>query len=304
MSIIDRKFLLQQLPKATIQRIASPITVKGVGQGNHRCNEYVRLDIHLQRIPIALIQRDVHVVEGMKAKILIGMDIIGPEKITLDIPRQIAVVSSCRGAKIPIAVIPRSEQRIARSIKSSDDITIPPYAHATIPIQQQHLPDDRDLLFEPVAYTNGIAVYTHIIDCHLAAIQAQNDSESPIILRRDTLLGTISGYEVDGYFLAYSDVAFMVASSDIPDERQQIRNVIAAATATTIEEAVNGPTKTSESHMDNGVTIYGDDTSDFEGIVNIFPDLWTDNGAVVDICKDQWMEIPLVENWRELYNPR
>ena len=39
MSIIDREFLQQQLPEATVRQMASPITVRGVGQGTHNCNE-------------------------------------------------------------------------------------------------------------------------------------------------------------------------------------------------------------------------------------------------------------------------
>ena len=56
--------------------------------------------------------------------------------------------------------------------------------------------------------------------------------------------------------------------------------------------------------MENGGTIYGSDTADFEAVVESFPNLWTDNRSAFDVPGEQWMEIPLLENWRNLYNPR
>lgn len=39
-------------------------------------------------------------------------------------------------------------------------------------------------------------------------------------------------------------------------------------------------------------------------MVEGYPNLWTDNGNVVDVPEEQWMEIPLLNNWPDLYNPR
>ena len=303
MSIIDREFLLQQVPEVIIQRMASPIMVRDVGQGTYSCNEFARLDIYLQENPIALIHRDVHIVDKMKAKMLIGIDIIGSERIVLDIPQQIAIVGSCKCAKIPITVVPRAAQRVTRPIKALKNVTIPPHSHLSIPIQQQDLPEDRDLLFEPIDHTDGIAVYAHIVDCNMAAIQARNDSESPITLRKDTLLGIVGEYEADGCFRAHPDMALLAATSNIPNERQSIREVLAVAMTTNTEKGPDNSTTAPETRTKNGVTIYGDNPSDFEAVVNSFPDLWKDNGSAVDIPEEQWMDIPLLENWRDLYNP-
>ena len=304
MSIIDREFLRQQAPEVTIQQMGSPITVRGVAQGTHSCKEHVQLDIYLQETPTALIHRDVHVVDGMKAKLLIGMDIIGSERIVIDTPQQIATIGSCKNAKVPISVTPRSNQWVARPIKANGETTISPRAHMVIPIQGTDLPDDRDLLFEPTIYTNGLAVYAHIVDCNIAAVQARNDSDSPITLRKDMPLGTVVEYDVDGCFRAHPEVTPLAATSNTP-KKDPVRDVLAAATATTIEESIGEPTKTPETRLSNGVTIYGSENpADFQAIVEEFPNLWTDDGSAVDIADDQWMEIPLLDNWRDLYNPR
>lgn len=169
MSIIDRDFPFQQRPDIRIQHMASPVTVRGIRQGTHRCNAFVRLDIYLQGNPTALIHRDVHIVEDLKAKMLIGMDIMGAEGIVLDIPHRTATIGSCQNTRIPIVTTPRTTERLTRQIRARENVTIPPHAHAAIAIQQHDLPDDRDLLFEPVNHEDhyGIAVYAHIVDCQM-----------------------------------------------------------------------------------------------------------------------------------------
>ena len=246
-----------------------------------------------------------HVVDGMKAKMLIGMDVIGPEKITLDIPRRTAFIGSCKDAAIPITVTPRSNQRVSRPVKAGKNITIPPHSHMMIPIQEQDLPSDRDLLFEPVDHSDGIAIYAHIVDCNMAIVYARNDSESPINLHQDTLLGTVTEYEVDTCFRAHPTVAPLAAPNDLPNQSTVIRDVFAMATEIALEEASANPLNKKERKMENGVTIYGDqeDYVDFRALVEDFRDLFNDNGGVVDVPEEEWMEIPLIENWRDIYKP-
>lgn len=66
--------------------MGSTITVRAVA-GTHSCKEYTRLSIYLMGTPSALIHRDVLIVDGLKAKLLIGMDIIGPERIAINTPQ-------------------------------------------------------------------------------------------------------------------------------------------------------------------------------------------------------------------------
>ena len=323
MSIIDREFLRLQAPETKIQQMASPITIRGVGQGTYRCNEFARLDIYLQGSPTALIHRDVHIVDGLKAKMLIGVDIIGSERIIIDVPRRIVIVGSCRNVKIPITVAPRAERRIKQQIKANNDVVVPPHAHLMIPIQQPELPPDRDLLFEPLEHVKGVAVYTHIVDCNMTAVQARNDTNTSVVLRKDTLLGTVVEYEVEGCYMADPDIAIFAAAGPNsktmrarPSQSNPTGDVLATISATDIIDRTSSslianptptvpitPTSTiPETQLDNGVTIYGDDLRDFQEVVKRYPNLWVDNGSVVDVPEYLWMEIPLLENWRELYN--
>jgi len=46
-SLIDRQFLLRNLPKVQIHKMATPINVRGIGANKHQTNEYVILPIYL-----------------------------------------------------------------------------------------------------------------------------------------------------------------------------------------------------------------------------------------------------------------
>ena len=56
-----------------------------------------------------------------------------------------------------------------------------------------------------------------------------------------------------------------------------------------------------ETLLPNGVTIYGStdspDVIELTRVVNEFPKVWNDTGTFVDIPEDQWMKIPLRDDW-------
>lgn len=97
MSLMDRVFLTEASPGRPTRRMASPISVRGLGTTNHNTNEYVLLQISIPAINgrIALIERELYVVDDLRAKILIAVDILGQEAIMLDIGRHTGAIHSC-----------------------------------------------------------------------------------------------------------------------------------------------------------------------------------------------------------------
>ena len=80
-SLIDRGFLNEHIPGAEIKKMASPMKVRGLGSSSHAAGDYVELDLYLpaNHSRTAVIRREVHVVDDLKANILIGTDILVPE---------------------------------------------------------------------------------------------------------------------------------------------------------------------------------------------------------------------------------
>lgn len=64
------------------------------------------------------------------------------------------------------------------------------------------------------------------------------------------------------------------------------------------------PVATEEIHA-TGVTVHGtpEARSSLSAVVTGFPDLWQDTGSVKNIPESEWMDIPLLDNWRDLYKP-
>lgn len=90
MSLIDIDFLHTQAPNFSIQKLNKPINVREIRSVTHTCIKFVTLDVYFTRIlheqpRTAQIQRDFHIVKDLKAQMLLGMDIIGPERINTNI---------------------------------------------------------------------------------------------------------------------------------------------------------------------------------------------------------------------------
>ena len=155
MSLIDREFLKTQHPGAKVLKLASPISVRRVGAGCHRTVKYAVVNLRFTgkksngQPAIAVVLREVHIVEDLKAQMLLGMDILGPEGFILDLPRRTATIVSCQDVSIPLTVTPQSPTRVSQTVQARTTILVEPGTTASIPVQCGGLPSDRDLLFEP-----------------------------------------------------------------------------------------------------------------------------------------------------------
>ncbi|KAJ5866178.1 hypothetical protein N7534_000731 [Penicillium rubens] len=82
----------------------TPVPVAGIGS-RHLSSAFVSFDVFFRgsenaaRIPV-----EAHLVDNLKAKLLIGMDIMGHEGFRLDLDARKLKISSCLNIEIPIAI--------------------------------------------------------------------------------------------------------------------------------------------------------------------------------------------------------
>ena len=105
-SLIDRHFFKECCPLIRINIIASPILIRGIGSNYHSTNEYMLLEIFLLgkregKEGLAKIIREVYLVDRLKAKMLLGTDIIGPKIIDIIIFKKQVYIGSCK-TTVPI----------------------------------------------------------------------------------------------------------------------------------------------------------------------------------------------------------
>jgi len=48
--------------------------------------------------------REAHVIDGPAANMLVGIDIIAPEKMVINVANECMIMNACHGAKVPIVV--------------------------------------------------------------------------------------------------------------------------------------------------------------------------------------------------------
>ena len=199
MSLIDRKFLLETHPGISIKKMVTPMTLRGLGTNTHNASEYIKIKMYLpsKNGTVASIERDFHVVDDLTAKALIGIDIMKPEGIVLDLEKDAMKIGSCQNLEIPIVVTPRGS-RTSATVYSSKRMTIPPHSNVAVsvtgPGKALALPQDRDIVFEPQTL-DALSAYAHVVDHTMTAVFVRNDSDLPITLPRKQKFGKVSGYD-------------------------------------------------------------------------------------------------------------
>ncbi|SLM39753.1 hypothetical protein LPUS_10359 [Lasallia pustulata] len=140
--------------------------------------EYVHLDLWFKGLldskpATAHIQREARIVNNLKAKLLVEIDILGPEKINLLFTSEKMVMNSCKGLVVPITTTSRTGQPVKQNIQTVKKVLIKLHTLLKVPIRLWGTaePPDRTLMFQPeyhsatqqLAEGDG-AIYAHVVD--------------------------------------------------------------------------------------------------------------------------------------------
>ena len=306
MSLIDRKFVHEN--DIPIKKMPTMMNVKGIGDRKHDASEYVRIKLYFPGPDgIALIDREFHVVDDLTATALIGIDIIKPEGICLDFSQDVAKFGCCNNLAVPIEVHTHGKQ-INRTVFSKKEMNIPPRSNVAVAVEgpchkSLDLPPGRDFLFEPQAQAT-LSVYTHIVDEKMSSVFVQNDTDLPVRLPKHVKLGHVLEYEENGCYAVDSDHKDLATKPPKRRQRNWFKKALRGTMVTAAAFSAALMATPRESVHPTGVTIHGTPaaTSAIANVVDQFPNLWKDTGQV-DLPESESMDIPLVDNWRELYKP-
>ncbi|KAJ5494864.1 hypothetical protein N7463_010951 [Penicillium fimorum] len=172
----------------------TPVPVAGIGS-RHLSSAFVSFDaFFLGADNTACIRIEAHLVENLKAKLLIGMDVMGYEGFRLDFNAKTVKIASCMGLEIPISIHAKPHHAAQRAVYAAEYVVIPPRSVVRVPARvQAALPDDRDYVFE--GRHRQAAFYSHLVDANFAWVQAVNDTGDLVALRQRDRTGTL--YEAD-----------------------------------------------------------------------------------------------------------
>ena len=337
MTMADRTFVP---PTTELKKMATKIPIRGLGTKIHHSDEYAVLTFFMEGVlpdgtrAFARITREIHIVDDLKAGMLIGADILTPERMVIDFATQSIKIGSCRDMTVPMDSRARSEP-IKRTVKSSTRMVLPPRATTQVPVAYSgKLPEDRDLLFEPqcsllLGHSGG--VFAHIVDASFRTVHVKNDTDQAVIIPRKARLGILGEYQQDGCLPIGAHHANLAATGWRNWKTELARKAFAVAVAMSAAVTSDGLTKPSsdttsmgslgsfspgvagsansgstaiaidphlEHVMPNGVTIYGkpDAAEQLAQLLDQHQDLFIDKGQTVDIPESEWMPIPLKPN--------
>lgn len=222
--IADKQFFKSQAPDIPIRIMASPITVRGLGDTKHRTDEYAISSMYFPGIKdgkraLAKVTREVHLVD----------DLIGPEKIVIDIANKSAHIGSC---DVTVDLEVKTARTVVHERVHAKKIS--PGSEMTIPVHHTSIPSDRDFLFEPDEL--NLSLYAHLVNSETRSIVVRNDSNKAVHIPRNCRLGRITELEFPNAFHIaadpdVSDLALRKASAD--HKTGWFKKVIAAAFAAT-----------------------------------------------------------------------
>ena len=121
MSLINRKWLFKRLFNSVIQQIKKSITVRDLKDWEHVSSEYFIVSFYIQKakfngeIAVVHIKRDVHLIDDLRAKMFINVDIIESKEMTFNLQVGKLIIDSCDVITSLICRLFRNYRRVNRT---------------------------------------------------------------------------------------------------------------------------------------------------------------------------------------------
>ena len=180
-------------PDLVIKRMNNPISVKNIGRNKYISDEYMFLDFYIpsianDRIKFVKITAEIHLVLNLKAKMLIGVNIIKAENMDISFSSRTLIIAGENEWATDIQIHAKDTHRIRRTVTALESTVIPPQSTVPVPIDLRFfdkkariyahkknfaLPKNRDFLFKP-EYPGA---YAHLVDADIHHVYVKNDTD-------------------------------------------------------------------------------------------------------------------------------
>lgn len=291
-TLVDKAWLLSHLSHQKISTMSTTLNVRGIGTLKHKFAQFAALSLYFpgenetgQRVYTS-IKCELHLVDGLRANILVGNDILSSKGFVININKNCTFIGSC-GVTIPINA-KQHGQFLRRKLLASGDNVVPPRSKTIIPPVPVSLPNNCDFLFHPTTQAN-LTLYAHIVDHTTTKILVSNTSDRSLRIPQHQKLGHIVDICYENCFLAEAQATFNSAAfSPRAQPFFDLHAEVALASRDTLIET----------QLDNGVRVYGDEVAvrEISGLVAQYPSIWESEGFV-QISPERWMKVYLKPRW-------
>ena len=157
--------------------------MRGIGNHTHQCSEYAIVTLFIPGIiggrpAIASISHQLHIVDGLQAKVLVGIDILGPEQAIVDIGRERLTLPLCKDLQAELSVTPKQARTTGKVVLASKKVTVPANSIMPVPVRLKkatQLPPNQDFVFQPAARGLNLGLQggprAHIVDTNFSFIE-------------------------------------------------------------------------------------------------------------------------------------
>ena len=110
--------------------MASPFIIKGIKSDKYKTNKYVNLNLYLLKIllnnfnVIIYIIKKAYLIKNLKAKVLANVNLIENKNFVINLKKRIVIIGYYENIIIPLAVIPRANDRLYKNIFSFKEIIV------------------------------------------------------------------------------------------------------------------------------------------------------------------------------------
>ena len=149
-SLIDWDFLNEHAPTAEVKRMTSSMKVWGLSFSLHAAEDYIELNLFFSadHSKTAVIHCEIHIIDDLKANVLIETDILISEKIDILLSQWKIIVGSCQNVQLDLNITTLSNQT-NQLLLLNDQTTISIYDSIIVQIKPlQELLTDCNLLFK------------------------------------------------------------------------------------------------------------------------------------------------------------
>lgn len=96
-TLVDKNWLLRHLSRQKISTISIPLKVRGIRASRHKSEKFVVLFLYFLRkngagkLVYTLLSCEIHLVEDLRANLLIRNDIMSPKNFIIDIKKRLCL---------------------------------------------------------------------------------------------------------------------------------------------------------------------------------------------------------------------
>ena len=195
--LMNEKFFNQKITNILIKIITTSISVKDLKTIKHSTNKYAMLSMYFSEINSfdistkTVIIRKIHLIDDLKANLLIENDILDSKQVDIFNSTEIALIDTC---DVTISITIRTEIKSQiKSIYVLKAVTMSSKSECLISIHHMFSLSDKDFLFESVEIT--LIIYAHLMNLKTSFILIRNDRIQSMKILRNFRLKTIKKFD-------------------------------------------------------------------------------------------------------------